>query len=150
MTDTDAAGPTGLTAERLTELGRLADAKDLPRGPWFSGRKSAASRVPCDAEGKPLFWLEKHTEADTDHFQATVHIDGEWATTDYIAACDPDTVKALLADLAHARAAGDRLRAACELFLRYDGENCQTGQTHYDDVKAAVVAALADWRKESP
>jgi hypothetical protein len=39
--------------------------------------------------------------------------------------------------------AHDDLLAACNLFLRYDAENCQTGETSYDDVKAAVVAAVA-------
>jgi hypothetical protein len=39
------------------------------------------------------------------------------------------------------KAAPDLL-AACELFLTYDGENCQTGKTTYDDVLTAIRAAV--------
>lgn len=36
------------------------------------------------------------------------------------------------------------LLAACELFLRFDAENCQAGTIHYDQVKAAIQAAVAE------
>ena len=41
-----------------------------------------------------------------------------------------------------ARSNAGKLLAACELFLKFDGENCQTGPTHYDDVKAAILDAV--------
>lgn len=37
-----------------------------------------------------------------------------------------------------------KLLAACELFLKYDAENCQTGPTSYEDVRAAILAAVRE------
>lgn len=40
--------------------------------------------------------------------------------------------------------ASPKMLAACELFLRFDAENCQAGTIHYDQVKAAIQAAVAE------
>lgn len=39
--------------------------------------------------------------------------------------------------------AHDDLLAACELFAKWDGENCQDDTTPYDAVKSAMLAAIA-------
>lgn len=40
-------------------------------------------------------------------------------------------------------AAAPELLAACQLFMQYDAENCQTGKISYDQVKHAISEAIA-------